>query len=508
MRSTNSIKNFIVGIVGNIITLVLGFVSRYLFLIFLSVEYLGVSGLFSNILTMLSLAELGVGTAIVYSLYKPLAEDNKDEILALMNLFKRVYRIIGIIVLVAGTALLPFLDFFIKDNNGIDNIQLIYFLFVINTSVSYFFSYNRSLITADQKSYKLAKIDYAYKVLHIFIPIVALAVTKSYIAYLTVQIFVTFLWNFIVFLKVRWDYPLLREKRKVQISPKVKKAILKNTAALMIYKVAIVVTGGTDNILISYFFGLTAVGLCSNYTLVISNMTSLLSQGINAITASVGNLSSTENDDKKYNVFNVVFFINFWIYSFASVGLYFCINPLIAAIFGKNYVLEYNVVFPMVASFFLLGMQGASSVFRDAQGLFWQGKLRPVAQTIINLGSSILLAKLTNNVGAIFWGTFLSRLLTNFWYDPYVVHKYGFHKPLLPYFKKYGIYVLSAGAVFLLCFLTTKYIVMGNLWIELIVKVIICTAAVNGIFLLLFHKTKEFEYIKRVLINNLQKLKH
>ena len=507
LRSSNSIKNFIVGIVGHLITLVLGFVSRYLFLFFLSVEYLGASGLFSNILTMLSLAELGVGTAIVYSLYKPLAENNKDEILALMNLFKRVYRVIGIFVLVAGTALLPFLGVFIKDDKGIDNIQLIYFLFVCNTAVSYFFSYNRSLITADQKNYKLVKIDYAYKVLHILIPIAALALTRNYIVYLIVQMSVTFIWNMIVFFKVRKNYPVLREKRKVKLRPEVKKAILKNTAALMIYKVAVVVTSGTDNMLISYFFGLTAVGLCSNYTLVLNSMTSLLSQGINAITASIGNLSSTENDDKKYSIFKVVFFVNFWIYSFACIGLYFCMNPLIGAVFGKDYVIGYDIIIPMIVSFFLLGMQGATSVFRDAQGLFWQGKLRPIAQTIVNLGSSILLAKLTGNVGAIFWGTFLSRLLTIFWFDPYVVHKHGFHKPLTPYFKRYAVYVLSTLTVFAICFFVTKYITVDNLWIELIINVIICTVTVNGAFLLFFHRTAEFTYIKKILLLNFNNLK-
>ena len=149
MRFINSIKNFAVGIGGNILTIVLGFFSRYFFLLLLSVEYLGVSGLFSSILTMLSFAELGVGTAIIYSLYKPLAVKDNETVLSIMQFFKKVYRTIGCIVFVIGLCFLPFLDFFVTDRKGIENLELIYVLFLLNTAISYFFTYNRSLITAD-----------------------------------------------------------------------------------------------------------------------------------------------------------------------------------------------------------------------------------------------------------------------------------------------------------------------------------------------------------------------
>lgn len=497
MRTQNSIKNFVVGIGGNIINLALGFFSRYFFLLILSVEYLGVSGLFSSILTMLSFAELGVGTAIVYSLYKPLAEDNTDEIKAIMQFFKKIYNIIGIVVLTVGMALLPFLDFFITDRRGIENLELIYALYVFNTAMSYFFSYNRSLLTADQKAYKLAVTDYLYKVLHIVGPILTLWMTHNYIVYLCTQIVITFFWNIIVYYKVQQQYPILQDRQKRKISESVKRDITKNTAAMMIYKVAIVVTSGTDNLLISRFFGLAEVGLCSNYTLVIQNMTSLLSQGINAITASVGNLSATENDDKKYRIFKVIFFTNFWIYSYASIGLFFCLNPLITFCFGKEYVVSNSILIPMVVSFFLLGMQSTTTLFRDAQGLFWQGKLRPIAQTVVNLGSSIILVKLTGEVGMIFWGTAISRLTTNFWYDPYVVFKNGFHKPLYPYFKRYGIYVVSILPLIGVCNYIVHVITFNNALLSILINALFVTVIVNGGLLLMFFRTEEFHYLKK-----------
>lgn len=507
MRSENSMKNFLVGIGGQIITLILGFVSRSLFLLILSIDYLGVSGLFSSILTMLSFAELGVGTAIIYSLYKPLAENNKDEILALMNLFKKVYRIIGIVVFAAGTACAPFLNFFIKDRKGIDNLELIYMLFVIQTAASYFFSYNRSLITADQKAYKLVKIDYAYKILHVLLPIIILVISKNYIAYLLTQIVTTILWNIIVYFKVRNLYPILKTNQKPTLSADVKKAIIKNTAALLIYKIAIVVTAGTDNILITYFFDLAAVGLCSNYTLIIQNITGIVSQGINSITASIGNLSSTESNDKKHSIFKVVFFINFWIYGFAAIGLFFCAGPLVATVFGQQYVIKQGVLAPMVLGFFILGMQGATSIFRDAQGLFWYGKLRPLAQTIINLGASILLAVITKDVSAIFWGTVISRLATSFWYDPLVVFKHGFQMPVGGYFKRYGGYVALLSVAFVLCYLAISFVHVSSALLTLIIRVMICTVIVNGWFFITLSRTQEFSYLRGVLKNIMKKFR-
>lgn len=501
MRSKDSILNFLTGIFGQIIMLVLGFVSRSLFLMILSVEYLGASGLFSSILTMLSFAELGVGTAIIYSLYKPLSEKNEEEIMALMNLFKKVYRIIGIVVFVFGMAFLPFLDLFVTDRKGIENLELIYVLFVVQTAISYFFSYNRSLITADQKAYKLVKLDYANKILHVLAPIAILALTRSYIAYLLTQIAVTFLWNLCTYFKVQNMYPILKMHRKVTLSQETKKAIIKNTLALLIYKIAIVVTSGTDNILISRFFGLTAVGLCSNYTLITQNMTALVSQGINAVTASVGNLSSTESDEKKYSIFKVLFFVNFWIYAYVSIGLYLCASPLVSVVFGSQYVISNLTLAAMVLGFFVLGMQGATSVFRDAQGLFWYGKLRPLAQTIINLGASILLAIIMKDISSIFWGTVISRLATSFWYDPLVVYRHGFKRPVSSYFIRYTLYAIIAVVALFTCYFIVTLINIANPILNLVIRVIICTIIVNGIFLVVFSRTTEFKYICNMLKN-------
>ncbi len=508
MRTKNSINNFIVGIGGQVLNLILGFVSRNIFLMFLSIEYLGASGLFSSILTMLSFAELGIGTAIIYSLYKPLADGDNDQILALMNLFKKVYRVIACVVFIAGVCILPFLDFFVTDRRGIEHLEIIYMLFVINTASSYLFSYNKSLITADQKAYRLVKIEYLFKVLHVALPIIGLAITRNYLVYLTIQIGTTILLNVTIYFKVNKEYPVLKSKQKAKITEETKKAIIKNVMALLIYKVAIVVTAGTDNILISRFFGLASVGIYSNYHLITQNLNTLATQGLSAVTASVGNLSATENSDKKLEIFNVVQFINAWIYSFCSIGLFLCLNPFIRVWLGKDIGLyDVGVIIPIVFSFYLLGMQSTTSIFREAQGLFWQGKLRPIAQALVNLGTSILLAKLLNSVSGIFWGTALSRLTTNFWFDPYIVFKHGIKKPVMPYFIKYAKYfitMLIAGGV---CYLILSAVTISSAILNLLFHLAVCCIVPNAIFLLLYHKTAEFKYLVATLKRLIRKRK-
>jgi len=494
-RTISSIKNILAGVGGQLFNLILGFVNRSIFISILGITYLGISGLFSSVLIMLSLAELGVGTAIVYSLYKPLAEHDEDKILALMNLYKKVYHIIGICILAFGLVLTPFIKHFIKEDPGIANLKLIFFMFVFQSSVSYFFSYNRSLIVADQKAYKLIWIDTSYSFINIFAPLLILFITKNYLLYLALKILTDIMRNLIVYFKVYKEYPVLKSDKKTKLDEETKHQLKKNIAALIVYKLAIVFSAGSDNIVISKFVGIAATGLYANYYLIISSLTGILNQALNSIVASIGHLSATESDDKKYDIFKVVQFINFWVYGFSSICLFILLNPFIELWLGKKYLFDMNTVLSLVLGFYLLGMQGAVSSFRDAQGIFWQGKLRPLFQAIINIGASIALVKVMNDISGVFWGTVISRITTCFWFDPYIVHKYGFHKPLASYFGRYGIYscavLISGAAVYYL----TQYFT-GSPVINLISGMALCVIIPNVIFLICFFKTKEFIYVK------------
>ncbi|MDD4509917.1 MAG: hypothetical protein PHY23_03260 [Oscillospiraceae bacterium] len=496
-RVENSIKNLAVGSIGQVITIVLGFISRSLFLTLLSIDYLGASSLFSNILMLLSFAELGVGTAIVYSLYKPLAEKDDQQILALMNLYKKAYKIIGATVLIAGISLTPFLDFFVPDRKGIENLEWIFILYVINTASSYFFVYNRSLITADQKEYKLFKLDLAFKIISTVLPITGLYITKNYFVFLVIQIATSIVGNYLIQIKVRKEYPLVLCKDKPILDSAVKKAILKNVSALLIYKLAVVLTAGTDNILLSRFFGLTVVGLYSNYYLIINYANSIISQGIKSITASIGNVVATESNDKKYEVFNTMFFVNFWTNCFISICFLMLTSPFITVWLGGKYVMDIFILIPICLSAYQVGIQNVTSSFRDAEGLFWQGKLRPLAQAIANIGLSMLFIYLTKSVAAVFWGTVVSRLITTVWFDPYIVFKYSLHKPLSGYFVKRTIYNTFTVAVAGLCWLIGSILTLSP-WPDLLLKMAICILIPNIAILIVFHRTKECKYLMEI----------
>lgn len=510
-RTISSMKNMATGIGGQFLSLILGFVNRSIFISILGITYLGISGLFSSVLIMLSLAELGVGTAIIYSLYKPLAENDEDKILALMNLYKKVYHIIGICILAFGLILTPFIQYLIKEDPGIANLKLIFFMFVFQSSISYFFSYNRSLIVADQKAYKLIWIDTIYTLINVFAPLVILFVTRNYLFYIAVKIITDILRNLIVYFKVAKAYPVLKSGSKPKLDEETKHQLKKNITALIIYKLAMVFSSGSGNIVISKFVGIAATGLYANYYLIISSLTGILNQALNSLVASIGNLSATENDDKKYDIFKVIQFMNFWIYGFSSICLFVLMNPFIELWLGAQYLFDINSVFAIVFGFYLLGMQGAVSTFRDAQGIFWQGKLRPLFQAIINIGASIALVKITNDVSGVFWGTIISRLTTCFWFDPYIVHKHGFHKPLASYFGRYGIYtsaVFFSGAV--VYWLSRLF--AGTAVINLIIGSALCLIIPNLVFFLCFSRTKEFKYMnntaRHLITKGVKKLKN
>ena len=194
-RTKNSIINSSVSIITQVLTVIINFIVKTVFIKVLGSEYLGLNGLFSNIITMLSLADLGIGIAIPYSLYKPLADKDEKKIRILMKYYSKIYNVIGVIVLSIGLALIPFLPLIIKDMPDIPNISLIYALFVIHSASSYFFVYKKLLIDSDQKSYITSKIIFTFSTVLSIIQVIILLLTKNYILFLLSSIITVVLQN-------------------------------------------------------------------------------------------------------------------------------------------------------------------------------------------------------------------------------------------------------------------------------------------------------------------------
>ena len=347
-RTRNSVINSLTSVTTQILTVVMNFVVKIVFTRTISMEYLGVNGLFANIITMLSLADLGIGTAIPYSLYKPLAEGDHHKVKVLMKFYSKVYNVIGVVVLLIGLGLIPFLPYLIKGGEGVPDLNLIYALFVIHSASSYFFVYKRFLIDSDQKGYITARITFIFSFVLSLVQIGILYLWHNFILYLVSSIVFVILQNIYISHKATKLYPYIKEKTDEKLEKEDVKEITKNVGSLFIYKVGSVVTNGTDNMIISKFLGLIPVGIYSNYVLVTKSLNNVVSQLFTAITSSIGNLVVTTNKKHSQNVFERLLFLNFWFYAFFSIALMILINPFIDLFFGSKFVLSETIVIVLV----------------------------------------------------------------------------------------------------------------------------------------------------------------
>lgn len=512
-RTEYSFLNIVAGLGGYIINTVLGFVCRMVFARCLSESYLGISGLLTNFLSMLSLAELGIGGAIVYSLYKPLAENDEEAIASWMKVYQKVYFAIGVIVAVAGICLIPVVKLVVGDSYTIpENLYLIYGIYLLNSAGSYFFSYRSALLTAAQKNYLVIGTSYIITSLQSVIQIILLLVCKTYMPYLIVQTIGTFLFNIIISVVASKKYPLLKRKDVKPISREQKKTLFTNVKALTLYKLSGVLVNNTDYLVITYFSGLGITGLASNYVLLINTLNTAVSQLFGALVASVGNLNAKEDEKHQYAFFKALNLSNFWVFGWAAIGIVFVSSDLVQLCFGNKYVLDSSIPLMLAINFYMVGMQNAILTFKSTKGLFKYGKYILLFTAMLNIAGDIFFGKIWGLFG-IYFATALARLLTNTWYEPYAVYKYAFGVKPIEYFKKYFGYLIvlliSGGICFVLCRL-----VQFNLIISIILKVLICSIVPNGVFYLFYHKKPEFEYIKSIIkrvksivVNLLKKIK-
>lgn len=491
-RTKNVTVNSMVSLLCQVLNLLLNFLTRTIFIKILGAEYLGVNGLFSNILTILSFAELGIGNAIVFNLYKPLAQDDKPQISSLMLLYKQVYTAIGLFVLGAGLLVTPFLGVIIKTKPNIpENISLLYILFLLNTVVSYFFVYKKNIIIADQKNYITLIVTQATTIARVILQTSFLLLTHNFIVYLTIQIGCTLAENFVCSALADKMYPYLKNSNPVPLSKSETKSIFADVKALAIYKFGSVILNGTDNILISMLLSVRDVGLASNYTLLMNSSNSILGKLIDAFTASVGNLNTESNAEKQYNVFKKIMFISSWIYGFAAVGIYLVSKDFIITWIGEKYLLSSIVVFSMCFDFYVKGVQAAPYMYRTTLGLFIQGKWAAVIAAVVNLILSVILCKAIG-LGGIFIATPISRLISTGIIDPYLIYKRTFKRNVLEYFEMFIGYCVIFIVIAVISNFAINCVSIAG-WLGVILKAGIVTVIFNGLMISVFFRTKIFK---------------
>lgn len=499
-------KNISIGIISQIVLVFLGFITRKIFVDSLGIEYLGINGLLTNVLSVMALVESGIGISIVYNLYKPLADGDQTKIIALVQVYKKAYGFLALIVTLLSICLFPFLGLLMKDGGNIENLDLIYFLFVFKNIVSYLNAHKWSLINADQRGYVLVKVNLLFQVTTMIARIGILIVTNSFILYLTIELALYIIQTIYNGKIVNKRYPYIKTNKKYSLAIKTKESLITNVKAMFLHNIGGFLVFGTDNLLISSFISVATVGLYSNYVMITSQLSSLVGPILGGIGASVGNLIATEAGDKNYSVFKVSFLVNFWIISLCIIFLYNLLEPFISWWLGEEYILNQLSFIFILINFYLTGMRTAIATFKNKAGLFTQDKYAPVFEGLINLISSLILLKYYGLAG-IFMGTTLSTILTIFWTQPKIVYKSLFKVPVRSYFKTYSFYFLLT---VLGCFATSfscDLLFSGNSFLVLVGKGVISIIIPSIMYFLMFYKSMEFKYICVVINRVFPKLK-
>lgn len=505
MRTDYSIKNSITSFVGNIITFTFAFVGQILFIRILGVEYNGLNGLFNNVLTILNLFELGIGTSITYNLYKYVKNNNKEIIKSIMQFYKKSYYYIALIVFIVGLLLMPFLSYIVKVTVNI-NLYVIYLLFLINTASVYFVSYKRNLLVASQKNYIINIVNIGYVVILNIVQILILYLTKNYYIYLIIKIICAILENIIISIIVNKMYPYMLEKNIKPLNKNIKKNITNRVKALIIHKTSATVTNGTDNILISIFLGITTVGIYTNYNYIISAIKKLFSNIISNLIPSIGNLLVEDNKEKNYQTFKKIKFLNIWITTFTSTCLLLLIEPVIELFIGKSYILDKAVLIVLIINYFQTMMRNNFATFKDAGGIWVEDKYVPLIQLSINLISSIILLKLMGLKG-VFVGTILSSLVLWFYSYPKFVYKKLFNKKIVDYYKEMFTTLIICFSIIIFVYITANIYKFNSLLSELIITTLICVLLPNLLLYMVFRKTNEYNYYRNLIRQKIKQYK-
>ena len=504
-RIQKSAKNMASGIAYRVLSLLTAFVVRTVFLHYLNTDYLSVNGLYSSVLSMLSLAELGFSTAMVYNMYRPLAEKDYQKLRQLMLLYKRVYAVIGTVILVLGLCVVPFLDVIIKNKPDLPGLTFYYLLFLGDSVLSYwFFAYRTSILQADQRAYIVTNYNGIFNLIKSFLQILLLVLTHNFTVYLLTQIGCTIAQNVVIAIRVGKEYPVFNKGENDRLPAEEKRAIFKDVKALMLQKVSFRVLNTSDSIIISAFVGVNWVGLLSNYLMVEEAVVAVLSQITGAITASLGNYFAVEDREAGYTLFRRIEFMNYFFYSFSAIALITLLTPFITVWLGVDYTLSRFIVIALIARFYVEGYMNIMSAFRSTLGLFVQGQYLPLVVAALNIALSIGLS-FPFGVAGVLLATPLARLCINAWFMPYVIHKHGFHKPVVPFYLRYVGRIALVVIITIMMQLLSNAIFTGGVTIIKFTAMTVLTGVLPILLLsAAFYRTDEFRYFMDLVIGTVK----
>lgn len=433
MKKRNIILNSFFVAVSYIVRFLLAFLLKSVLVDFLGDEYNGLDALLSSIISVLAIAELGIGIAINYNLYKPLKNGNIEKIKSIINFYKKCYRIIALIVFVLGMAIMPFIGFFVGEISIHENLYVIYCLFVFDSVSSYLLCFRQSIFVADQKNYVIS-ICLTIKIVVLqLVKIIVLVTTKSYIAFTLVSIISNFVHNLVLYLLSNKMYPYLKERNISSLDRETKEDIKTKVKGLLFHRVGSYIVLGTDNILISKLCDLKTAGFYSNYYLIVNSIQQVVGQMIDVVVPSLGSQLVEENKEKNYVTFKRIHFLVFAVFAVLSTCYLVVVQDFIVIWLGQARLLDFFTIICISFNLFLFGMRKPMAVFENARGIFYENRFVPLLESVANIVASVALG-LWIGLPGIVLGTTISSLWIFFYDYPKYVWPRVFSKPVRNYF--------------------------------------------------------------------------
>ena len=453
IKSSAALKNSASAMVGNAVNILAKFVAQRVFVQVLGIQFLGLNGILSNVISALNIVELGISSAIIYNLYEPIKKHDVKTVKSLLQFYRKAYNIIALITTVAGIAIMPFLHLIVREPVDGVNMYFAYLLSLLGTVASYLLSYRQSVLYATENGRITTNVQTICNVISLTIQATLLLITQNYYLYLAVAPIMFIVKNVILHIIAGKKYPVIRGKDVTKLDKAIEKDIFKKMRALFIHKVSSFIIFSTDNIIISSFINVATVGLYSNYHMIIAAVETVLTQAIQALTPTVGNVLTDKNTRRNYILFRKIRHISFIIALASSVGILLLSDTVISLWLGKEYTLPTITLLILVLVHFQRLMRLSYSVFKEAAGIFHEDRFVPVIESLINIVVSVVLV-LWIGLPGVFIGTFVSSLALWFYSYPKFVYQKLFNRSRKQYYMEMLAYML----IFLIVILIVLHI--------------------------------------------------
>ena len=485
-------KNTVFGTINLVLSLVLNFLSRKLFLVNIGIEYLSVNQIISNILIVLSFAETGISGAVLLYLYKLVAENDTETICSVMKLYRKINWFLGFCLFGIGACLIPFLHLFINVNGvSTQYIIFIYLLYLFDSSFNYFYSYRNVVFFADQKAYVPSQISAVISLIRLVVQCGVIYYTQNYFYYLIVTIVLDLLNSVACYWMAAKYYPYLLMKKVRDVAPNIKNNIIKSFKSLLVINLSNATISNTDNILISWISTIM-VGYCANYISVTSALEVLMQNMYNSLVHSLGNYSIDRSNSENLEMFHHVVYINHYIVSASTICVAVLIGDFVEMIFGKEYLLAPVITVSIILKYYWKLSNFPLRVYRDSNGLFKQTQMIMIYDAVANIIFSIILGKLMG-VAGVYYGTVLSDLVTFFLFGSKVVYRSLFDcDNANEYFLDQLVWILYTCIALAASYFITRSIPVS--FVGFIAKGLLCIAVFIFLTWIIWHSSKEYQF--------------